>query len=402
MERDTERVRRLVAALTTAQLDAFCCRLPHNVLLLTGYWPVLGNSTALFTRAGDVALIVPADELELARQGWVTDEAILSFTPITLEHLGDANEATRPLLAQVGRQLGLARAAIGYEGSPELTPVPYVALRSGGSATLDLYRVALPEANFWDAAGLLGEARAILTSREVAQVRRACAVAGSAFAAARAAIQPGACETAIAAAACAPLEAIALREPGVQRAGGHVFCMSGPRAAEAYRAYARTGTRALEAGDLVLVHMNSYVDGFWTDLTRTYFLGEPDAHHLTIYEAVLTARAHALRAIQQGVLAREVDGTARDQLKQAGFGAAFKHQLGHGVGYGAIYHGNLPRLHPCSDDVLQPGMVFNVEPAVYLDGQGGLRHCDVVAVASDGADLLSPFHGSLDDLIVAA
>jgi Xaa-Pro aminopeptidase len=89
-------------------------------------------------------------------------------------------------------------------------------------------------------------------------------------------------------------------------------------------------------------------------------------------------------------------------LKQAGFGAAFKHQLGHGVGYGAIYHGNLPRLHPCSDDVLQPGMVFNVEPAVYLDGQGGLRHCDVVAVASDGADLLSSFHGSLDDLIVAA
>lgn len=401
MERDAERIERLTAALGAANLDALCCRLPHNVLLLTGYWPVLGTAIALLARDGDVALIVPEDEYPLARRGWVDDARIAPFSPTTLDHLGNGNEAARPLLTEAGRRLGLARAAVGYEGQFGLTPVPYVALATGNGASLDLYKAALPDADFWDVTALLDGQRATLTARELVAATRACAVAAQAFRAARKAIRTGVTEAQVAAAAQARLEIAGLREPGVQRAGGRAFCMSGPRSAEAYRAYALTSDRALQSGDFALVHVNSYVDGFWTDLTRTYFLGEPSGRQLAMYEAVFEARALALRAIGAGVRAATVDAAAREHLAAAGFGAAFKHQLGHGVGYGAIYHGNLPRLHPCSEDVLQDGMVCNIEPAVYIDGLGGLRHCDDVAVQAQGLQLLSPFHASLDDLLIA-
>lgn len=401
MERDTERLGRLTAALQAANLDALFCRLPRNVLLLTGYWPVLGASTALLTREGALALLLPEDERELATAGWVTDQELLPFTPITLQHLGNADEATRPLLAEVGQRLGLTRAAIGDEAGLELVPAPYVSLATGNGATRALYQAALPEARFQDATELLRDQCAVLTARELAAVRHACAVAAGAFDAAVGAIRPGVREDEVAAAARARLELDGLADGQARRAGGWAFCMSGPRAAEAYRAYALTGTRVLQRGDFVLVHVNSYIDGFWTDLTRTYLLGDPGSYELAMLEAVLEARARALRAIQPGASAAAVDAAAREPLTRAGFGAAFKHGLGHGVGFGAIYHGNLPRLHPRSPDRLATGMVFNVEPAIYLDGVAGLRHCDVVATAASGARLFSPFHASLGDLILA-
>jgi hypothetical protein len=75
-----------------------------------------------------------------------------------------------------------------------------------------------------------------------------------------------------------------------------------------------------------------------------------------------------------------------------------RHGTGHGVGFAAVHHNAWPRLHPASDDVLQPGMVFNVEPAIYLNGHGGLRLCDLVGVHDDGVELLTPCHTRLEDL----
>jgi Xaa-Pro aminopeptidase len=85
-------------------------------------------------------------------------------------------------------------------------------------------------------------------------------------------------------------------------------------------------------------------------------------------------------------------------LAERGFGPQFKHGTGHGVGFAAIDHNARPRIHPASDDVLEVGMVFNVEPAVYVEGWGGLRHCDLVAVTGEGAELLTPFQASLEEL----
>jgi Xaa-Pro dipeptidase len=78
-------------------------------------------------------------------------------------------------------------------------------------------------------------------------------------------------------------------------------------------------------------------------------------------------------------------------LERRGYGSAFKHPTGHGVGFAAANADALPRIHPKSPDVLAVGMTFNVEPAIYLEGVGGMRHCDVVACTDAGVDVLSKF-----------
>jgi Xaa-Pro aminopeptidase len=174
--------------------------------------------------------------------------------------------------------------------------------------------------------------------------------------------------------------------------------MSGPNGSRAYLAFARSTDRRLARGDLVLVHCNSYADGYWTDITRTYVLGAPSARQREMYDAVLAARSAALEAIRPGARAADVDGAARRTLASRGFGDGFRHGTGHEVGFGAVAHTAPPRLHPTSPDVLETGMVFNVEPAIYIDDVAGLRHCDVVAVTEAGARVLTPFQPRAADL----
>jgi Xaa-Pro aminopeptidase len=148
------------------------------------------------------------------------------------------------------------------------------------------------------------------------------------------------------------------------------------------------------------MHANSCANGYWTDITRTYTLGEPDDRKQQLYSAIFEARDGALNAIRPGVCARDVDAAARDSLARSGYAQEFKHSTGHGVGFSAISANALPRLHPASDDVLEVGMVFNVEPAVYFEGYGGIRHCDMVAVGPDGAEVLTDFQSELPKLLL--
>jgi Xaa-Pro dipeptidase len=236
-----------------------------------------------------------------------------------------------------------------------------------------------------------------MSAVEVSAVAVSCGVAAHAFAAATDVLRPRLRETHVAAAVRAPLETGVLGED--QRAQGFVFCMSGANAASAYRAYARSSGRRIEPGDLVLIHCNSCVDGYWTDITRTYCLGEPEPRQRAMYDAVFAARNAALSAIRPGVTAHSIDQAARAVLTANGFGPAFKHALGHGVGFAAIDHAAHPHLAPASDDVLEPNMVCNIEPAIYLDGYGGVRHCDVVAVTDTGVRVLTPFQASMEALV---
>jgi len=94
-----------------------------------------------------------------------------------------------------------------------------------------------------------------------------------------------------------------------------------------------------------------------------------------------------------------VDGAAREIMRSHGVAESFKHSTGHGVGFAAADHDALPRLAPDSPDLLESGMVLNIEPALYFDGIGGVRHCDIVQVTENGAHWLTPFHYRLDDLL---
>ena len=391
-----ERVALLRRAVQEAGLEALVCALPANVLLLSGYWPVVGTAVALVNRAGRVGLIAPADERDLARAGW-SDE-LHSLGAGSLSDPRDVLGLLRGPLAQCLRELELGSGTIGIEMGPVFEPAPYVAFNVYGESLHEGLRWALPSATFVSAEAPLARLRAVLTAGELDRVRLACRVAGDAYVQGATRIHAGMTEAAIAEGFRGTIASRGVALPGVRRADGFVFCMSGPNSAHAYGSHARSTARAVAKGDLLLVHCNSYVDGYWTDITRTFSLGPPSGRVRELYEAVLAARAAALEAIVPGVEAREVDRAARDTLAAHGLGEAFKHSTGHGVGFAAIDHSAQPRLRPASPDVLVPGMVCNLEPAVYLDGTGGIRHCDMVAVTGSGVELLTPFQGTLDEL----
>lgn len=391
MKPDHDRINRISSAVAGANLDLLVCSLASNVLLLTGYWPVVGTSIAIATRGGKIALLAPEDEAELARRGWA--DPVRTFKPSPLDELEALPEVVFQPLQALINELGTGRGAtrIGCDAASANEPATYAAMNIYGAELSRLLHKAAPGAHITGARKLLARLKAVLTSREIERVRLACRIAGEAFNAVARELRPGIEEIEIAARIEALLSTIGAGIPGVQRAGGFAWCMSGPNSAEAAAAYARSRARKIERGDLVLVHCNSYVDGLWTDITRTFVAGDPNTRQLKIQQAIAAARSAALNAIQPGARAAEVDGSARRILAEHGFGKEFKHSTGHGVGYVAIDANALPRLHPKSPDVLATGMVFNVEPAIYIDGYGGARHCDTVAVAHEGVEVLSDF-----------
>lgn len=392
---DGERISHITESLRRTGLDAVVCALPAYVLMATGYWPVIGASVAVFTRDGHCVVLVPEDERALAERGWAE---VRTYVPTRLDEIRSVNEALHEPLQALVRELRLVSAQVGYERGPASEPASYAAMHLFGGSMVDLLRDLVPSATLGSADEMLAELAAVKTAREVERIRIACEIAADAFAAGAVALQPGLRETEAAARFRAPLSVV--NSGSVVRADGFAFCMSGANSAEAYGSFARSRQKLLARGDLTLIHCNSYADGYWTDVTRTYSLGVPSDRAHRIYEAVLSARAAALKAISPGVRACDVDRVAREELATRGFGNGFKHSTGHGVGFAAISTNARPRIHPKSREVLAPGMVFNLEPAVYVEGFGGIRHCDMVAVTATGAELLTPFHPGLDELVI--
>jgi Xaa-Pro aminopeptidase len=396
MQRDSERVRRVREDLERADLDFIICALPANLLLLSGYWPVVGMSLAIASRDGQVIVLAPEDEEQLARRSWADE--LHTFKPGSLSQLITTTDAIRTPLAEIAARLG-TKMRIGYESADAFEPFSYVSMHLFGASIRELLATAFPTASLFPADEILGRLRAKKTSREIDHIRKACRAAAGAFATGAQQLRAGLREFEVTALFRNALSAELVDGEGAWRADGFVFCMSGPNSAEAYRAYARTGGRALATGDLALVHCNSYVDGYWTDITRTYCLGEPTPRQTEMYAAVHDARAAAIAVIRPGANAHEVDRAAREVLSQRGFGDEFKHSTGHGVGFAAIDHNARPRLHPTSDDRIETGMVSNVEPAVYLRN-AGLRHCDMVAVTDRGVEVLTPFQTDLEAMVI--
>jgi Xaa-Pro aminopeptidase len=343
-------------------------------------------------------LVTPEDEHELATGGWADE--VFSFKAGPLDELCSVPEAVRNTLHKAIDRLGVKAGHIACESGSAFEPASYAASHLYGSSLSQLLSELIPAASVSSADEILSRLRSVKTPREVERIRLACRVARQAFEFGAEFLHVGLRETEVAHLFEGPLTSFGLSFPGVARCGGFVYCMSGVHSAQAAAAYARTRAREVERGDLVLVHCNSYVDGFWTDITRTYAVETTDGRQQRMYQAVLAARAAALDAIRPGVQAADVDRVARTVIADHGFAAEFKHATGHGVGFAAIDHNAQPRLHPCSAERLETGMVCNVEPAIYIDGFGGLRHCDVVAVTATGVEVLTPFQAHLRQLVV--
>jgi Xaa-Pro aminopeptidase len=384
---DPERHARIIAALANSTLDAVVSSSATEVLLLTGYWPVMAASLAIFAASGEVYAIVPEDEVDLAEN--TTGATLVPYKPGDLEQLANPIRALSSPLSSVMKSLGLSSATIGVEFRQGMQPASYAASTTFHGSLLELLQQLQPTAKYVSSDKLLDPLKATKTAKELELMDKAAKVAEAAFAKG-ACIQPGMCETEVAAAAQSAFDTAA-EAKCLQRSYGFFYCMSGPNSAKASAAFARTRQRTIENGDLVMIHANTCADGYWTDITRTYTVGTPSERHQAMSVAIQEARAEALRAIRPGVAARDVDHAARKVMVAHGFGEAFRHATGHGVGFAAANPNGLPRIHPQSPDVLEDGMTFNIEPAAYFDGYGGMRHCDVVAVAPEGANILTDF-----------
>ena len=138
--------------------------------------------------------------------------------------------------------------------------------------------------------------------------------------------------------------------------------------------------KLIAKGDLLTLDFGCRYKGYCSDMTRTVVMGEPDAKQKEIYELVLKAQTEAINAIAAGVECSLVDKVARDIISDSGYGENFAHALGHSVG---IEIHETPNFSPKSVDILQNGNVLSVEPGIYIDGWGGVRIEDLIAVSDE-------------------
>lgn len=144
--------------------------------------------------------------------------------------------------------------------------------------------------------------------------------------------------------------------------------------------------RELQMNEPVILDVGVMLDGYCSDMTRTVFLGEPEAEFKEIYSTVHKAQLTSLKEVRSGVMSDYPDSIARQIIKNAGFGQYFGHSLGHGVGL-ATHEG--PRLGPRKPVKLKKGMVVTVEPGIYIPGKGGVRLEEMVVIEDEGSRILT-------------
>jgi Xaa-Pro aminopeptidase len=141
---------------------------------------------------------------------------------------------------------------------------------------------------------------------------------------------------------------------------------------------------------LVVLDFGGVMDGYCCDLTRTVVVGPPAPGARSLYEAVRDAHAAAIAAVRPGIPASDVDRAARAVLEARGLGEAFGHGTGHGLGLEVHEEPRVGRARPeVEAAILQPGMVFTIEPGAYLPGFGGVRIEDDVVVTEHGCEVLT-------------
>jgi Xaa-Pro aminopeptidase len=248
-------------------------------------------------------------------------------------------------------------------------------------AMLDEWRQAMPEVDFQPAGRLMEELRIVKDAAEIAAIRRAAALADQALEELLPTIR-GRREIDFAVA----LEH-RMRELGLEGPGFPTIVASGPRGS---LPHAHPGERVVRDGDMVTVDFGGLSDGYRSDETLTFGVGEVPARLREIFDLVHTAQAAGIAAVRPGIRASEVDRTCREIIAAAGYGDAFGHGTGHGVGLDVHERPFAARdPEPDRDDMLEPGMTLTVEPGIYLPGVGGARLEDTLVVTADGADRLT-------------
>ena len=219
-----------------------------------------------------------------------------------------------------------------------------------------------PRVNLISSKGVVEKIRSIKDNDEVDLIRRAASLADDAVTLAIQESKPGKSEFEIA----WVIEKF-LRENGADGVAFDTIVATGANSAKPHH---RAGSTIIKAGDPLVIDMGALLNGYRSDITRTILVEGEDEKFRCVYEVVLEAQITAIEAARQGVIAKDLDLVARDVIANHGFGQNFSHGLGHGVGLNVH---EMPMVVPSSDHILEEGMIFTVEPGIYLPGWGGVR-----------------------------
>lgn len=225
---------------------------------------------------------------------------------------------------------------------------------------------------------LVAELRRIKDGRELACLRTAVRRAEGAFLELRKHIKPGITERELG----LRLEYL-MRENGARRSAFDIIVASGRNGA---MPHASVTNRRIKKGDLVTIDFGAEADGYFSDITRTICIGPPSPRQREIHDLVYRAQQAAIEQARPGVPCSSVDEAARSLISKAGHGKQFGHAAGHGIGL-MVHEG--PTLSRLSKDRVEEGMVFTVEPGIYIPGWGGVRIEDMVVATRGGVRLLT-------------
>lgn len=220
--------------------------------------------------------------------------------------------------------------------------------------------------------------RSMKTEEELANIRRAQAVAEAAFDHVIKHIKPGVTERDIALA----IDFYMLRN-GAEKTAFDTVAVSG---ANTSLPHGVPTNKRVESGDFVTMDFGAVCGGYCSDMTRTVAVGEISDKQKNVYDIVLSAQRAAIAAVHDMATCKEVDAAARNIISAAGYGAAFSHSTGHGVGLDIH---EFPQVSQKSNQILRSSQLVTIEPGVYLADEFGVRIEDMVVVTADGCDNLT-------------
>ncbi len=356
----SSRLSKLSESLRTSDLDALALNPGPSLVYLTGlHFHLMERPTlAIFTADAPPVLVLP--ELEMLK---VKD---LPFEVKAFPY-GENPAEWDQVFLKAGQSLKLEGKQIGIE------PLHMRIME------FRKVKVIAGETECPDATQVVGQLRLCKEENEVATMREAVRVAQAALEATIPSIKVGVTENEIASELVVQL----LRNGSQSDMPFAPIVSSGPNSANPH---AVPSDRKLRAGELLVVDWGAAVDGYFSDLTRTFAVGKVDEEYRKIHQVVLEANAAGRAAPRPGVPCTQVDNAARTVIERAGYGQYFTHRTGHGIG---MEPHEDPYIRGGNMQLLEPGMTFTIEPGIYLPGRNGVRIEDNIIITESGAECLS-------------